>query len=751
MLPAIALAGPLPRVRVLSAILLGVLCLVTGLAPVPAQQPTNQDGLFITVPNPIRDDAVQQIKLKVRDALERQKRAIGTIVFDFNLDGQPNGSGNFGSCSDLADYIRNLTLGVAHPDRGRIKVVAFVHGPVTKHSVLPALACGEIVMSDRQAHDDGRSRARIGNVTRSLAEPLTPTARNTYRELAEQFASPDLVLRMLDPELPLQRVKTGNAILYLSPARIAEWRKENKIFTVEPAVPAGLEPGNAIFDARLAREVGLAGALIDTRADLADALKLSRHSLTEDWLVGKQPVAWRVDVTGVLNKGRVDSLRRRINSAVGRGANFLILNLDCEGGDTTHMAPLADDVRQLHDRTGGRPIKKVAYIPPGRSLGAACYLAVVCDEIVMGSNSALADFNYLAGEKADALYVRWKALQPFLVDPGYPAAPFEAAFTRNLALVRVRMPGGDVRLVTDDEFKREQDAGGAKRDVLGRITPGADDSFLRITAERAREWRIARETGIDSIESLYTYCGLDPERDTVRVSRDDVLDRIAEFFREPLVNFVLIMLGIIGLILELKMPGTTFPGAIAAICFVLFFWAYSFVGEFTLLAVLLFLLGLILIGVEIFLIPGLGFSGVAGVTLVIISLTLVTLERWPETTQDWAHLGSTVMLLAMSLVAAIVGAFTLTWFLPNIPYFNRLVLKPPTEDEDGQLDLSASGHVPASLLGAIGVAVTTLRPAGKAQFGDEFLDVIAEGDYVNPGSRVQVIELEGNRIVVKEV
>jgi membrane-bound ClpP family serine protease len=189
----------------------------------------------------------------------------------------------------------------------------------------------------------------------------------------------------------------------------------------------------------------------------------------------------------------------------------------------------------------------------------------------------------------------------------------------------------------------------------------------------------------------------------------------------------------------------------AAICFVLFFWAYSFVGEFTVLAVLLFLLGLVLIGVEIFLIPGIGFSGIAGVVLVITSLTLVTLEHWPETSQDWLNLGSTVSLLAMSLAAAIVGAFTLAWFLPTIPYFNRLVLKPPADDEDGHPDMSATAYVSPSLLGAIGVAVTTLRPAGKAQFGEEFLDVVAEGDYVVTGSRVQVIEIEGSRIVVKEV
>jgi membrane-bound serine protease (ClpP class) len=92
------------------------------------------------------------------------------------------------------------------------------------------------------------------------------------------------------------------------------------------------------------------------------------------------------------------------------------------------------------------------------------------------------------------------------------------------------------------------------------------------------------------------------------------------------------------------------------------------------------------------------------------------------------------------------------WYLPHIPYANRLVLAPPGEENPEAADVAAqSPETYAALLGAIGVASTPLRPAGKARFGDDFLDVIAEGDYVNPGSRVQVIEIEGNRIVVKEV
>jgi membrane-bound serine protease (ClpP class) len=97
-------------------------------------------------------------------------------------------------------------------------------------------------------------------------------------------------------------------------------------------------------------------------------------------------------------------------------------------------------------------------------------------------------------------------------------------------------------------------------------------------------------------------------------------------------------------------------------------------------------------------------------------------------------------------------AFVLARYLPHIPYINRLILKP--RDEIGEVgdELADSIHPEmAALLGAIGVAATPLRPAGKVQFGDSFVDVVAEGSYVVPGTRVQVVEIEGNRIVVKEV
>jgi membrane-bound serine protease (ClpP class) len=106
----------------------------------------------------------------------------------------------------------------------------------------------------------------------------------------------------------------------------------------------------------------------------------------------------------------------------------------------------------------------------------------------------------------------------------------------------------------------------------------------------------------------------------------------------------------------------------------------------------------------------------------------------------------------LSILGALVAAFVLARYLPNIPYVNRLILQPGGENEEGGEGDPDPAHAElAALLGAIGVAATPLRPAGKAQFGDAFVDVVADGGYVVPGTRVQVIEIEGNRVVVKEV
>ena len=202
-------------------------------------------------------------------------------------------------------------------------------------------------------------------------------------------------------------------------------------------------------------------------------------------------------------------------------------------------------------------------------------------------------------------------------------------------------------------------------------------------------------------------------------------------------SVVLVMIGVTCLILELKMPGASLPGVIAAVCFVLFFWSQSQTHpEITWLAVLLFILGLLLIGVEVFVLPGTGVCGVSGALLVVASLALVAFGKWPQTTEDWIGFGQKLGPFSGGIIGlGRAGLHRRCATCKHIPFLNRLILKPPGEAAaDGEASTpDALQPELASLLGAIGVAATPLRPAGKTQFGDQFVDVVAEGGYVRPG------------------
>jgi membrane-bound ClpP family serine protease len=277
--------------------------------------------------------------------------------------------------------------------------------------------------------------------------------------------------------------------------------------------------------------------------------------------------------------------------------------------------------------------------------------------------------------------------------------------------------------------------------------------LLVLTGTRAKELGLVRHV-VDS-PSKNQVCGLyGLDGAKVTDAKSDWIDGIAEFLCNRYVAVLLVMVGIGCLILELKIPGVTAPGVIAAICFVLFFWSQSQMsGEIVILAILLFLLGLVMIAIEVFILPGFGFVGISGIVLMIAGLALATVERLPQSNTEWLGLGKTVTQFGLGMVVAAAGAIVFARYLPSIPVANRMVLTPASENPEAAEEPPALPGVEqaAALLGAVGTSATMLRPAGMARFGEQYVDVVTEGGFVPAGARVQVIEVEGNRIVVKEV
>lgn len=148
----------------------------------------------------------------------------------------------------------------------------------------------------------------------------------------------------------------------------------------------------------------------------------------------------------------------------------------------------------------------------------------------------------------------------------------------------------------------------------------------------------------------------------------------------------------------------------------------------------LLVLGFAMILLEIFVIPGFNIFGMMGFGTVCLGVVLA-----------YTKLGVEAALVVGLL--GIAGTASLVWFLVRNRAWQRLVLEVETDKASGY----ASAPVGfAELMDEKGIAVTPLRPSGRAQFGDRIVDVVTEGDFINNGSQVQVLQVSGNRVVVAE-
>jgi membrane-bound ClpP family serine protease len=740
----------LRRNGVLGACGLGLLLfllLLLGRAPAARAEDAAAEGQCLAVRSPITSEEVNRLKEVCNSVLAAaHDRRNVVLVFDFNPDKASASTAEFGPCADLAQNLLDL------PD---VMTVAFVHGEVTRHSVLPVLACKERVLA---------GEGRLGPVLDNDSPPLLEYQAAAYEAVANRrHLSRALVAKLYDKDVEvLEGTRKDGSLCY-----VAKGRPEPGVVVNGPEPKFG--KGRLAYVARQAQDFGLCvPRTMESLQEVVQAYNLPPTALHEDGLLGRNPVAWRTTVSGAVTGALVESLKRQIRRAVGNPeghANLVILQLECGGGDPAEAQGLAEYLRGLKDDSGGRPVKTVAFVK-GSATGTAAIVALGCSEIVLQKDATLGDLSVVAqrdgrgnaapaDEERDGLLL--KQITTFAEKQGYSRALLRAMAYPNLPLYAVESASGPRRFALLTEAQRDADA---KEKTPQWKNPqlvqsaGPAGKPLILDAARAEEVRLSRYT-VDDVAALYKTYGVKGEQ--VRSGGKDWLYEFRYLLQTPGMSIFLILLGGTCLILELKMPGLGLPGVVAALCFVLFFWAHASSAGITLLAVLLFVLGLVLIGLEIFMLPGSAVFGISGVVLVVGSLALVAIEKWPQTTHEWVDLGGWMATFTISLGVAVVAAMLLAWYLPHIPYVKGLILKPPGEatDEEGVAEAAAPsplGHPdPAALLGAIGVAATPLRPAGKVKFGDDYVDVVAEGSYVPPGNRVQVIEIEGYRIVVKEV
>ena len=219
---------------------------------------------------------------------------------------------------------------------------------------------------------------------------------------------------------------------------------------------------------------------------------------------------------------------------------------------------------------------------------------------------------------------------------------------------------------------------------------------------------------------------------------------------------ILILIGVGGAYLEMKTPGFGLGGGISLIAFGLFFFGNYAAGNmagYGLMA--LFVLGVILVIVEFFILPGIMIPGIVGAILILVSLFFAMVDEFAfednrvrgwDSADAWKFIDGPAMTLAVGLTGAVILILLMMKYLPNLPLFNRLVMQKELASGVGD-----DHGVEGGRKGLRGVTITALRPAGKGEFDGEVLDITAANGFIESGQPVEVVSEDGLRVLVELV
>ncbi len=277
---------------------------------------------------------------------------------------------------------------------------------------------------------------------------------------------------------------------------------------------------------------------------------------------------------------------------------------------------------------------------------------------------------------------------------------------------------------------------------------GISDSgkVLTLTADEAIRLGFC-EGKADNLEDVLRQAGLEGYR-MVRYELKPV-DRIIGFLASPAVSGFLIMFIIGGIYFELRTPGVGFPLAVAILSAILYFAPLYLEGLAEHWEILLFFAGLILIGVEIFAIPGFGVAGVSGILLLVAGLTLSLVDNLTFRFDPLAATVSLLRSLALVLVSSLVAIILSLWLTRQAATSRRLGFALHTELRNKEGFVGVEQESQQELTGKKGTAFTVLRPSGKVEIDGELYDAVADLGYIEKGTPVVVVRQMAGQLYVR--
>jgi len=475
---------------------------------------------------------------------------------------------------------------------------------------------------------------------------------------------------------------------------------------------------------------------------------------------------WVIPIKGDIEPAISAFIRRASQNALAEGASTIIYEIDTFGGRVDTALQISSFIGSLKN------IRTIAWIRSGpESMGvswsAGALIALSCQDIVMSTGTSIGAAAPVTigpdgqmeptGEKTvSAVRSQMAALAE---KNKHPVLLALAMVDQDLEVWYVQI-NGENRLVNSVELE-SLEKNSANKVVRKNLVSGKG-KLLSLTAGDAQKYGLARAIADDSSELIQK---LEITGEITEL-KPNTADQIVSVLTSGAVQSLLILLGLVMLFLEINSPGFGIPGVVAIISFVTVFGLNALLGTVGSLELILFLIGVALLAVEIFIIPGFGITGISGLVLIGFSLVFSRQDFIiPSLPWQWEIFGRNVIFVSIGIILAIAAIAVIALMGPRLKIFDRLTLKTKIEGTAGGPDpehagtsvleaaraMSEAEENYGDLLGKKGTSVSTLRPSGKAEFDGKIYVVEADGSFIEPKKTVEVIRVRGNRIIVRSV
>lgn len=410
---------------------------------------------------------------------------------------------------------------------------------------------------------------------------------------------------------------------------------------------------------------------------------------------GEGKLVYIIPIEKEVERGLEAFLKRTTEEAMEENADHIIFEIDTPGGRVDSAGQIAKLLQSLDIPTTSLIVNQ--------ALSAGSYIALNTDTIymnpqaTMGASGVINEDGTAADKKAQSAWLAAmkSAAESKGRDPKYAAA---------MADPSINMP----------EYSAPK------------------GEFLTLDPQSALKVKYA-EGIVDHRVELLHELGL--ANATIVETETSFAEEIARFLTNPVVIPILLSVASLGLIVELYSPGFGVPGTMGLTALILFFYGHIIAGLAGMEAIVLLVLGIGLIALEFF-VSG-GILGLLGAGAIIGSLFMSGYD-----------LGQMSISISIAFIVAVIAAVILyKWVGMERGFFRRMILRDSTSTESGYVSTVNRFE----LVGLEGTTATALRPAGIAIIDNEHLDVVSEGSFIEKGKQVKVIEVEGMRIVVREI